>query len=390
VGTPKTGRRQGAALVGSLAEWVELTKRPTVLLGDIARHVFQEAKNQKRRRDVIHPSELARDDWCPRREYYQISDVRAGKPVPQRSFSFQQHTIFAEGHEVHSKWQGWLADMGILAGCWRCLSCELKTSEVTVGPPKMCPRCGQSVWDYAEVPLSDAEHLISGHADGYIADIETLIEIKTIGLGTLRMDVPDLLAQYTIAGPDGREVPDLYAIWKELNTPLLPHVRQANIYMWLARRNNLPVRQMVFLYEFKATQAAKEFVITPDESVLTPLLEKAKAVVDALDGRAPIPQRAHEPTSNVCEECPYFSACYGVDRQRIGQSSSGRGAETGSARATATGETAGRDTGPSSAHIGAVRRSPDGSVPGNTRLVRVRRRPSSNSRDSGPGSRDSR
>src|SRR5690606_39280532 len=95
--------------------------------------------------------------------------------------------------------------------------------------------------------------------------------------------------------------------------------------------------------------------VTGVQTCALPIFEKAKAVVDALDGRAPIPQRAHEPTSNVCEECPYFSACYGVDRQRIGQSSSGRGAETGSARATATGETAGRDTGPSSAHIGAVR-----------------------------------
>lgn len=309
--TGRDGQRR-IKLTGTMAEIAALYKRPSVLMGKIGEHLRAKAKAPSdRRQDVIHPSEMARDDWCPRQTFYRIRDTRAGQEVlDTERFSMVTENIFAEGHSIHAKWQGWLREMGILHGIWQCMECDLK-SETMEGPPATCWYCGSFSHEYREVPMTAEDtHMIVGHADGYIPDLDCLIEIKSIGLGTLRMDVPELLRRHTALTPDGRKIPDLDAIWRALEAPLEPHVRQAQIYLWLAKLAGLDAHRMVFLYEFKSNQQVKEFTILPDPAILEPMLASALDIRDAVEYGPEIPDRAHAKNSTPCKKCPFADECW--------------------------------------------------------------------------------
>jgi hypothetical protein len=298
---------------GLLKDYAGTKRNETSFLGDVQAHLLSESlKPSDRRQDVIHPSEMAKKDWCPRNTYYRI----AGTPETDehsKSFSFQLENIFAEGNSIHSKWQKWAWDMGKLWGHWRCLADKTVWYDLS---PSECPVCTSTAIVYDEVPLSDAlNSLISGHADGAIPSIQSLIEIKSIGMGTLRMEEPHLLAQYQVETLEGKKVYDLDDLWKNLRRPLASHVRQANVYLWLCRQMGLmgeEYTKMVFLYEFKANQAYKEFTIRYSPDIVAPLLEKAQSIQEALKTNKPParPDFVEDDTASCCKICKWKTLCW--------------------------------------------------------------------------------
>ena len=74
---------------------------------------------------------------------------------------------------------------------------------------------------------------------------------------TLAFEAPRLYQRYL----DGQSAED---IWFEINRPFPSHMRQGQLYLWMA----WPVyERIVFLYEFKPTQQAKEFVVEYNKSL---------------------------------------------------------------------------------------------------------------------------
>lgn len=244
--------------------------------------------------DHIHPSEMAKADWCPRATYYRIS---TGKEH-SGSFSFVMENIFDEGHDIEAKWQARMRQTKKLWGSWQCLICE-QWSEPGWEPSRMAGRClvdhVQHIWTYKEVHLVDTESLIWGQEDGGIWDAELnnednppyMVEIKSIGAGTLRYDAPDLLKRHYAETVNGGMMYDYESIWSELNRPLLAHVKQANVYLWLAKQMGLPFTSVRFLYEFKFNQQVKEFAITLSDDIIEPLLTTAAEVRYALKEKIP-------------------------------------------------------------------------------------------------------
>ena len=159
-------------------------------------------------------------------------------------------------------------------------------------------RCQASahIWEYDEVTLNaKRELLIAGHADAGFDD--TLVEIKSIGLGSIRMDAPELLARYQ----DGK-MTDLTGLWKALSKPLVSHLRQGDVYLHLAHVLGLPFTRIVYLYEFKANQLTKEFTISYDAGRSMKLVAKAEEVKYAIEsGIAPKCIRGHG-----CKQCDVF------------------------------------------------------------------------------------
>ena len=47
---------------GALKKLVDVGKKKTRVLGSVERHVISKPKDQSRRTDVLHPSEMAGDD----------------------------------------------------------------------------------------------------------------------------------------------------------------------------------------------------------------------------------------------------------------------------------------------------------------------------------------
>lgn len=278
-----------------------------IVIPEVKKVLLDRQKKEPSIRRGMYPSEMASSDWCPRATYYRMS----GLPEPPSNNSFQLENVFAHGNQVHSKWQDWLSDTGKLWGDWRCYRCGeyVKNSlKPATGPTSPFGACsgtswlrvnGSTVlegdmyehdWKYKEVTLRSPSLPISGHADGALIGHDTLIEFKSLGIGTLKYSAPTMLEQHTHT-VNGRKIIDVDGVWREFHKPLPSHVRQANLYLWMCNEMELPFSRVSFIYEYKANNSVKEFVVPYSQEIVTPMLETAQVVVKAL-------------RSNEAPQCP--------------------------------------------------------------------------------------
>jgi hypothetical protein len=251
-----------------LQKFLDTKKADTRLIGDIERHLMKQPESD-RRTDVLHPSEIIKADWCHKYAYYLLNGGKAKKEKP----NLRLQNIFDEGHFIHAKWQNRLADMGVLYGNWYC-----ETDNRSEWGVSSEVNNGSSVFEYKEVPLVYEPLRIHGHADGWVKGIgdDCLIEIKSIGAGTLRFEAPELLYD-----ADG----DLTKAWKNIRRPFRTHLLQGQMYLELAKRqfgDDAP-NEIVFIYELKADQDYKEFTIKSDYYVVERIFNAAQKVIDAVD-----------------------------------------------------------------------------------------------------------
>jgi hypothetical protein len=281
------------------------------LLPQIRRHAMREAAVVDPDRDMsfVHPSEMVKADWCPRRPYFRITgeDAKNVKPI-----GFQLANVFAEGHAIHRRWQSWLRDMGILWGKWKCMSCDDVFFALS---PDTC-RCGGKV-EYREVPLYSEKHHIIGHADGAVLcedGVVRLIEIKSVGIGTIRFEAPSLFKQFT----SGDRTLD--ELWSAISRPLPSHLKQGNLYLSLASECHEYLKdtdEIIFLYEWKPTQAAREFKVKYNPDLVSSLLEDAHTVGASVRAGSP-PEHPHWASAGgpVCKSCEYVDVCWGSKEPR--------------------------------------------------------------------------
>lgn len=278
-----------------------------VLLPAIEEHMLRKhVANDDEHRDRlhIHPSEMSKSDWCPRNSWYRLKGYPMGEP---EKFSFYMENIFEEGHDIHHKWQMRLWDMGVLVGMFGCYVCEQGWFGVS---PKECRHCGSALLYYNEVPLYREDLRIIGHADGEVLGNEDypvgtgLIEVKSVSLGTLRFEAPDLHKEFE----DGLRIDKL---WDKIKRPFPSHLKQGMLYLYLRG-----LTRMTYIYEWKPSQVTKEFTLTYDADVVEPLIASCKDVVAHLDGDEPParPGWALASESKGCKGCPFIGACWNGER----------------------------------------------------------------------------
>jgi hypothetical protein len=252
--------------------YLEAKKHDTVLLGAVDRHL-QMLPND-RDKTVIHPSEMCKADWCQRSTWHRLMGhtAREAPPVPLRL-----SLIFETGTESGKKWQKWTRDMGILWGMWECRICghaKLAWSNELGG---VCPAVvdARHRWKYREVPLRHG--LVGGHADGLVnptGDENFIMENKTIGPGTLRM-------------LNIEEDPDAtHGQFSRITKVLPDHFRQTQIYMRMSQSlvpEVGPINRGVVIYEQKADQQVREFVIEYDPRWTDHLFEAADDIRWSID-----------------------------------------------------------------------------------------------------------
>lgn len=258
-----------------LKKFLDAKKTEPRLVGDIERHLLSKPL-EDRKTTVLHPSEMAKSDWCLRASYFALSGAKVKKDKP----NLRLQSIFDEGHSIHAKWQNWFKEMGVLHGVWACTVC----GEHRYGTsPKMCPNCNaySHFLNYKEVPLVDDSLRIAGHSDGWIKGIgdDCLIEIKSIGSGTLRFEAPELIAK-----AEG----DLQKAWRSIRRPFRTHLMQGQIYLELMKRMGHKVNEIVYIYELKADQDYKEFVVKADFELVEDIFDKARIVVEAVENKTPL------------------------------------------------------------------------------------------------------
>jgi hypothetical protein len=278
--------KAGTGSASALKEWAKARQIETRALGPISSHILSRPLDTSRRQDVLHPSELIKDSFCPRAAYWALS----GKTVTPERHSLRMVSIFDTGHATHDKYQGYFAEMGNLYGKWLIKDDTGEEFEVWAQSSEFEDLSNVK---YKEVPLADDRLRIAGHSDGWVKGLgaDYLIEIKSIGPGTIRMEAPNLFA----GG-------DLFAAWKNVRAPFPSHLAQGMLYLELAHRmvktgqfETAPY-EIVFLYELKADQDVKEFVVQYDSDFCSPFLDDAYMVVTAVE-------------DGVEPECRHGSAC---------------------------------------------------------------------------------
>lgn len=289
-GTAEKTTRKRIEKGGEFADYSEIKSMTGVVLPEIrkvllAKH-HKNTERTRRRSNVVYPSEMARAEWCPRATYYRMS----GLQEPPGRYSFTLENVFAEGNRIHAKWQDWLAETGYLWGDWRCPKCRIDIRNSLKPDPLAYESCTQSLtshdWQYNEVTLRSPSLPVSGHADGGLVNHNCLIEIKSIGLGTLKFDAPTIFKDNTLK-IGTKNVTDVEGMWKSIHRPLLAHVKQGNIYLWMAEEMGMPFDKMVFLYEFKANQQVKEFVVYKSAEILDPMLDNVRTIKASLEAGKP-------------------------------------------------------------------------------------------------------
>ena len=220
-------------------------------------------------------------------------------------------SIFAEGHTIHHKWQTWLRGMGNLYGVWVCTDCLLSWWDTS---PQVCMGCKGVNVKYAEVPLiSDPRYRIQGHADGWVVGLSDpfVIELKSIGIGTIRVEDPKLL----MANDN-----DLDKAWRAIRRPFPSHRRQGQLYLRLLHqmqaRGDLAAdlvipEEVVFVYELKANQDYKEFTVAydPDDTEIEALLDLALDIDWAIKTKTPPECNVLANGAKTCKKCePYRKA----------------------------------------------------------------------------------
>lgn len=278
-----------------------------VLLPHLQRHVMRsiDVRPDDHSMAHMHPSDMAKPDWCGRHDYYRITGAPVERKGKGSNPSFTMENIFSEGHAIHGKYQQWLWEMGVLFGDWQCLDCSHRFGALS---PERCQFCLSSRIIYKELPMRHNRYLIEGHADAAVHDLDGwsgLVEVKSIGIATLRFEAPMLFQQYQ----DGASAED---IWFKINKPFASHIRQGQFYLWMSWPR---YESIVFIYESKFHQRTKEFVVGYNKRAIEPALEMAREVAQGV--RAGItpdrPLWAEDAASKVCASCEYRKRCWTLD-----------------------------------------------------------------------------
>lgn len=304
------GRRRVTKNDKRFADYSALKASTGIVLPEVRKVLLDrkriDTERAKHRTHIIYPSEMSKNDWCPRATYYRMMSY----PEPESKSSFTLENVFTEGHYIHTKWQSWLGETGKLWGDWRCTRCaeyvkdstkpsdfysgscvgtgwvKLGTSHFTRDMVSSAQEAFPHDWQYKEVTLRSESLPISGHADGALIEHNCLIELKSLGIGSLRFEAPKLLEEHTHI-INGKKVVDIDGIWKNFHRPLSSHLKQGNIYLWMCKEMGLPFDRISFIYEFKANQQAKEFIVQYSDDIMAPLLVTASLVDKAVKAGIP-------------------------------------------------------------------------------------------------------
>lgn len=311
------GAPRARKVTGALAPFADAKKQGGKLLPLVERFLLKQhlagEDDLERRQDIIHPSEMAKSDWCPRATYYRIVWTAEGRKLPVEKWRFQRENIFYEGDRIHDKWQANLWAMGVLWGRWKCLHC---ITYFWGQSPRVCEKCGSPALRYAEVPMQSAAHLLGGQGDGEtrIKDSCLFVEVKSVGDGTVRIESPTAFRKHNHKviekGTDKESTYfDMRGLFRDIRHPFPSHFRQVLIYLFLrdlkTQNEDWPECEgCVIIYEAKSTQATKEFFVKRDNSLIEDLLSECLDIVYALENdRVPACKVGRR---SSCPECEPF------------------------------------------------------------------------------------
>lgn len=280
---------------GALKSLLKSNKNNTRVLHRVEKHLI--SRPNDRDLTVMHPSAMASSAWCHREQYWQL----LGRKPFDKGTSLKTQIVFSTGHGAHANWQTWFSEMGTLKGLWFCHTCQ----EQWFGFSKDHTGSSFCKIDYEEVPLNFDPLRMRGHADGWLVGFEDplLLEVKTIGEGSLRWYAPHLLRESD---------QDWVKAWEKIEQPFSDHITQAQIYLKLGELMGLKdfPTEIAFIYEAKGIHEIKEFIVRKSDFSVAPIFDAAAMIIQAIDNGKP-------PLCNIagnlkCSKCVQYEESNGL------------------------------------------------------------------------------
>ena len=224
----------------------------------------------------MHPSDMAKKEWCGRHDYYRIIDTPIEK-TSKANPSFRMENISQRATTSTASTSSGCGRWASSSVTSQCKDCGHRWGDTS---PEKCQFCLSDRLMYKEYPLRRKTLLIEGHADA-ATTLGCLVEIKSIGIRTLAFDAPRLYQRYL----DGESAED---IWFEISRPFPPH----------ASGPVVPVDGLACCTSRSCSstspssdQQIKEFVVEYNKSFIAPLLETAKDVTTGVQAAGLPPPR---------------------------------------------------------------------------------------------------
>jgi len=224
-----------------------------------------------------------------------------------------QERIFDNGHYAHDRWRDYFIGTSIdaLLGRWVCLNWAVHPEPRLFGldsklgciRPEKC-ECGSTKFQYAEVGFRDDETWWGGHVDAII-DI-TKWPFTKLGEYKKPEIVPDderyFLIDFKTMNPFE---------FKDLEKPKIEHKTQMQVYLYLSG-----LKYGKFVYENKANQSVKEFLVLRDDAMIDVKREEAvrlryQVTNKNSQGQHVLPPRGYDSRGHKrCLECKYRGHCW--------------------------------------------------------------------------------
>jgi len=217
--------------------------------------------------------------------------------------------IFDNGHWAHDRWRHYLENTapGALWGRWMCKNPIHKEPKVYGADKKLgCPKpdvceCGQNMLAYQEVGFSDKETLWGGHVDAII-DARRWPYKKGVAKEEKDPQSFFVVVDFKTMNPFS---------FKALEEPKPEHKTQMQIYLYLSG-----LKLGKFVYENKADQTVKEFVVDFDEELMEKKRQEAIFMNHLVNhtnskGNHVLPKRGFEEKDNkTCLQCKFKEHCW--------------------------------------------------------------------------------
>lgn len=273
------------------------------ILCAVEANLIKEMLNNNRDYNHFHPSEW---DGCHRKIAYHYYEAKGYIKIAQSAIKVdpQLQRIFDNGHWMHDRWRTYIDLLGCGRGRWLCKNFmvhhdkpQIYGSDHRWGAfrPKKCG-CGCTQFEYLEIGFRDEETMWEGHVD------------VILDFSKDRTKEPEedelLVVDFKTMNP--------YEFDK-LNKPKKTHLTQMQIYLYLS---GLPSGK--FLYENKANQSVKEFLVSRDDHFIEVKKSEAirlKYVIEHTnkDRRHVLPERAYNKKGNPeCLRCKFRADCWGL------------------------------------------------------------------------------
>ena len=277
-------------------------------------HLASEAFKQKERDyGYFHASSW---DKCHRQQAYHYYHAKGFIDLDdsslERVIDPVLERIFDNGHSLHARWRVYFERSGAMLGCWKCNACQAlygQNKKLGILRPSCCEKCGAADLHYQEVGFRDDETMWGGHVDAVI-DVAKYRKYQLSFINSTEMPQQEITNS-----EDKYIVVDFKSMnprqFRTLEGPLPDHITQMQIYLYLSG-----LRYGKFVYEDKATQNVKEFLVTRDDNLLAVKKEEAiwlKFVVTNVDdkGARKLPTRAYkERTHRECVRCKFRGHCW--------------------------------------------------------------------------------